>query len=159
MSYRAESIRIGDKEYKVSEMSSIPDKYIPKDDPRPVRPSDATDVAPVPDQPLPQAKDGEAQRDKTTQDISAQTTPPGPLDPLTAGRTELRGGPICFSGATSFLSNFFLVCFMFYNVKYQSLEKCYHHTHAIMAKAFDLAKEIYKETDGVEFKSLSKCIP
>ena len=46
--------------------------------------------------------------------------------------------------------------FIYCNIKYNSLEQCYHHTHALMAKALDLAKEIYKETDGVELKNLSK---
>ena len=162
VSYRADSIRIGDKEYKIPEMSSIPEKYIPKDDPlsTTTRQPDAMDTAPVLDQPPQKPDSAEPQRKENTQDESAQRTPPpGPLDQTTAGRTELRGGRICFSGATSFLSNFFLICFVYCNIKYKSLEQCYHHTHAIMAKAFDLAKEIYKETDGVELKNLSKRIP
>ena len=75
-----------------------------------------------------------------------------------SGRTELRGGRICFAGATSFLSNFFLVCFVFGNIKYQSLEQCYHHTHAILAKALKIAALINKETDGVKLKNLAKRI-
>ena len=34
VSYRGDSIRIGDDEYKVADIAKIPDKYIPKEDPR-----------------------------------------------------------------------------------------------------------------------------
>ena len=146
----------------MSEMASIPEKYIPKNEPKPPKRPETKEVPPADDLPEEQpekVEKVEAQRKEKTQDDSTIRPPTGPLDQATAGRTELRSGRICFSGMSSFLSNFFLVCFIYGNIPYKSLEQCYHHTHAIMAKAFDLAKEIYNESDGVELKNLSKCIP
>ena len=104
-------------------------------------------------------KDETEGKTKETQVNGAEGTNVDPIVHKDPGRTLLRGGSICFAGATSFLSNFFLVCFIYCNIKYKSLEQCYHHTHAIMAKALEIAEEIYKETDGVELKKLSKRIP
>ena len=166
VSYRADSIRIGETEYKSTEMSSIPSKYIPKDST--VTKSDAPITAPTIQAPPPLnvnniVETRENREEPMPQDPAPTnmptSKPTGPLDPDDSGKTALRGGRICFAGGTSFLSNFFLVCFIFCNIKYKSLEKCYHHTHALMAKAWDLANEIYRETDGVELKNLSKRIP
>ena len=165
VSYRSGSIRIGDTEYKISELSNIPDKYIPKDDHRPT-PMEVPSAPVLPTTDQQKATGIDAQPNVTENDAQPDEAPPveNPNRPAQvqlqlSGRTQLRGGNICFSGATSFLSNFFLVCFIYCNIKYKSLEQCYHHTHALMAKAFDLAKEIYEETDGVELKNLSKRIP
>ena len=49
VNYRSDSICIGDTEYRIDEMSKIPDKYIPKDDYRPQPRGDDMDVAAVPD--------------------------------------------------------------------------------------------------------------
>ena len=170
VSYRGDSIRIGNDEYKVSEIANIPDKYIPKDGVRPTNMQEKDEdvmppLGPAPAEgttaEVPDVQD--VQRDSSSPEIvpasEASVRPKATPVFQDSGRTELRGGRICFSGATSFLSNFFLVCFIYCNIKYQSLEQCYHHTHAIMAKALEVAALIYKETDGVELKILSKRIP
>ena len=162
VSYRGDSIRIGDNEYKVNEISNIPDKYIPKEAAKSVNTQEKDEVDDMPplesvppvhvNVPDTQAQQMDVSRPDTDNKEETQSF-------KESGRTELRGGRICFAGATSFLSNFFLVCFVFGNIKYQSLEQCYQHTHAILAKALELAALIYKETDGVKLKNLAKRIP
>ena len=159
VSYRADSIRIGDVEYKVSELSKIPKKFIPEEDPLYDKTQDQMDTAPPADRAKETTQDTETVKADNAQEkaLAPKDQDVGNLQLM--GRTALRGGRICFSGATSYLSNFFLVCFVFCNIQYKSLEQCYHHTHAVMAKALDIAALIYKETDGVELKNLSKRIP
>ena len=176
VTYRADSIRIGETEYKVSELSSIPAKYIPKEDTRSVNTQGVQPPSTQDDDNAgmpalegdPVAHKPEARVDEQEMQTSDPVKPSKPDNPdkpdkspvfQDAGRTVLRGGRICFAGASSFLSNFFLVCFIFNSIKYQSLEQCYHHTHALLAKALEIAALIYKETDGVELKSLAKRIP
>ena len=180
LSYRSDSIRIGDCEYSATDLSGIPPQYIPKDASRPVRKvdTDSTSVKTLPtlaDSDTPVAHDdmdtvpAPAQKPvpaqvpavtaTETQANVVQVPTPAQIDQQFTGRTQLRGGKICFAGETSFLSNFYLICFVFCNIKYESLEQCYHHTHAIMAKALELAQEIYKETDGIKLKKTDEAHP
>ena len=115
VSFRADLIRIGDIKYRVDEMSAIPDKYKPKEDPKLSNEQDSTHVTPATDPTLPQTNQ---QKEDGKSEAGAQgLVTRGPLDQQNGERTELRGGRICFSGATSFLSNFFLVCFVFLSYK------------------------------------------
>ena len=177
VSYRSDSIRIGDIEYRATDLSGIPPQYIPKDNPRPTATRQVDNGAVLP--PTTAQAPGDVDTSSTQDDMETAPTheqvptttvvntqadvaqPPAliPADQHLTGRTQLRGGRICFAGETSFLSNFFMVCFLYCNIQYKSLEQCYHHTHAIMAKALELAQEIYNETDGVRLKSLAKRIP
>ena len=97
VSYRTDSIRIGEVEYKISELSPVPSKYIPRDDPLFDKTQDQMDTAPPSDQPNDTAQDTGTKEDDSMQDKDPNGPVPDAGPPHLTGRTALRGGRICFS--------------------------------------------------------------
>ena len=158
--YTHNMIRIDGKEYGIEDVDkivlskpvSVSSTYKAESvsSTKQVNRNDMTQSMPKPQRPPRKKHSSESASRQTNSNLIDLSTFVNPLLPMV--RIVKTKAGITFQGPTAYMSNFYVIQFIFEGVRYQLVEQAYQFKFAMHHKKFDLAQKLLGKTSGYDIK-------